>query len=358
MSAKALHSLAVHHGTAPQQRQQLLSRMGRSDYYQGGWQKDQGGRGSRYWHGVWSPSYRKGKGDGKDPKFPRYDAKKIENPNAPSSGVAPQPELAVQTEGNLIGALQAHINAARKAESRVASLTQLRKQRVAQWSAYETDLQKSYCASLPPEGNADAQMQTTDPDWERLTRPATQDSANAEVEALTRLLGPDVRLWGRKLAALEGTGPPPGLERTTHPVPTELPFGGKSEAPRDLPADPGPDPFLLGASGASSTTTEGQLDANETSGIASPGTRPRSMGTRTSVKAHTPPQFGRPDRPTLETKLEARRAALLAETRRPPDTDDGQKPEKPRPGSVLVDDDDGMEGQPSSDNLETLSAMS
>ena len=80
MSAKALHSPAVHHGTAPLQRQQLLSRMGRSDYYQGGWQKDQGGCGSRYWHGVWSPSYRKGKGDGKDTKFPRYDAKKIENP--------------------------------------------------------------------------------------------------------------------------------------------------------------------------------------------------------------------------------------------------------------------------------------
>ena len=174
--------------------------MGRSDYYQGGWQKDQGGRGSRYWHGVWSPSYRKGKGDGKDPKFPRYDAKKIENPCAPSSGVAPQQELAVQSEGSLVGALQAHINAARKAESRVASLTQLRKQRAAQWSVYEADLQKSYqqekdryqkamqkldgdlqeamvaqdrlgavlkqahAASLLSDGNTDARMQTTDPD--------------------------------------------------------------------------------------------------------------------------------------------------------------------------------------------------
>ena len=124
MSAKALHSPAVHHGTAPLQRQQLLSRMGRSDYYQGGWQKDQGGCGSRYWHGVWSPSYRKGKGDGKDTKFPRYDAKKIENPSAPSSTTALAQEPVGPPEGSLVGALQAHINAARKAEARVASLTE------------------------------------------------------------------------------------------------------------------------------------------------------------------------------------------------------------------------------------------
>eukprot|EP00439_Symbiodinium_sp_Y106_P054919 s955_g7.t1 len=322
--------------------------MGRSDYYQGGWQKDQGGRGSRYWHGVWSPSYRKGKGDGKDTKFPRYDAKKIENPSAPSSTTALAQEPVGPPEGSLVGALQAHINAARKAEARA----DLQKSYQQEKDRYQKAMQKldgdlqeavatqdrlgaflkqAHAASLLPEGTTDARMQATDPDWERLTRPVTQDSTHTEVEALTRLLGPDVRLWGQRLAALEGTGPPPGLEKAVHPtVPPEPSFGGKLDVPRDVHTDLGLDPFLAGKSGAPPAATEGSLDQNETSGIASPGTRPRATGSRTSVKAHTPPQFGRPDRPTLESKLEARRAALLAASRGPPDTEDR---EQPRPGS-------------------------
>ena len=132
---------------------------------------------------------------------------------------------------------------------------------------------------------------------------------------MTRLLGPDVRLWGQRLAALEGTGPPPGLE------PPEPPFGGKPGAP---------------------ATTECPLHRNEVSGIASPGTRPKATG--------------RTVRPSEQAG--ARRAALLAESRRSPDADDpGQKQEPRGPGSALVDD-DGMDVPPSSDHLETLSAMS
>ena len=259
----------------------------------------------------------------------------------------------------------------RPGRPRRGSRASLRKQRIAQWNTYEADLQKSYqqekdryqkamqkldvdlqeavatqdrlgaflkqahAASLLPEGTTDARMQATDPDWERLTRPVTQDSTHTEVEALTRLLGPDVRLWGQRLAALEGTGPPPGLEKAVHPtVPPEPSFGGKLDVPRDVHTDLGLDPFLAGKSGAPPAATEGSLDQNETSGIASPGTRPRATGSRTSVKAHTPPQFGRRDRPTLESKLEARRAALLAASRGPPDTEDReQQLETPRPGS-------------------------
>ena len=215
--------------------------MGRNDYAQG-WQQDKGGRGSRW--------QRKGKGDGKEKpnqtRFPRYDAKKVEPKEATPQKDTLALETSAPSDGSLVSTFQAHINAVRKAEARVQSLTQLRKQRTTQWDTYEANLQKSYmqekeryqraiqkldsdlleaeatqermstvlrqahAASALSGRGTDADMPSSDPDWERLTQPIA-DTAESDAEALMRILGRDVRQWGTKLAAMEGAGPPPGL---------------------------------------------------------------------------------------------------------------------------------------------------
>ena len=335
--------------------------MGRNDYGQG-WQQDKGGRGSRW--------QRKGKGDGKEKpnqtRFPRYDAKKVEPKEATPQKDTLALETSAPSDGSLVSTFQAHINAVRKAEARVQSLTQLRKQRTTQWDTYEANLQKSYMQEKERYQRAiqklDSDLLEAEATQERMSTVLRQahaasalsgrgtdadmpDTAESDAEALMRILGRDVRQWGTKLAAMEGAGPPPGLamgamgpENVTAPAvdstnvgvaTAPVPTGTAQAAPPDMPA-------------------RGDVT------MASPNARPQPSTPRTSVKAHTPPQFGRPDRPTLVNKLDARRSAMIVEGKGPLLEDQAAHP---KANSVLVEDDD-EDLIAAADAAEALSAMS
>ena len=305
-----------------------------------GWQPDTSHRGQwGYWRGSYSPHQRgnrrweKGDGKGKDgknaEKFPRYDARKVD-PDAPLPTAAlPDLETAAGS-GDYVGALQAHLNAARRSETRVRNLEQAKKQKQAQWQAYEAGLQKSYQQEKERHAAAMTRLeddlrtamanQARSRHVLRCAHAASQGQVPGEVAATGT--DPD---WLRGLpVSLKGgpsLGPPAGAASEPHGPVQDVYFGG-------LPGDP----F---ATSPSTTAIKTPLRGH------SPPHRPKPTAPRSSVKAHTPPQLGRSSKVTLETKLEERRAALQTTELRPA----LEKPveataEQPTRSSVLVEDDD------------------
>ena len=156
---------------------------------------DKGGRGWHYWHGAWSPRATAPPDQQQPPwhrkpnkqqdkhlqgqaLFPAYDAKRP----APKANMQQQPDLltVVSTSStkdqSLVRDMQKVLNAARKAEQKVARTKEDKATKVRMWEEWEVQLKQQYLAESK---RHQANIESLDRDLEAALK--AQDMARAEV---------------------------------------------------------------------------------------------------------------------------------------------------------------------------------
>ena len=373
--------LAGHHGTCPQQRVRLQSRMGRGR----GWDNapksaQQGPQPASWqlWRGANSPSVAPWKERPTAPKnppkkyvFPTYNGAPA---NAPFSNpaVIPKP-ISVQETGHLVTDMQSTLNFARKTEARVARLHTAYSQAQEQWEAFETKAK----------ANFQTERRRFHTDLERIEHEAVEAErqqacarelvraiAIREAQGAPGLVGARFAGWadedtrtmdGVLQRALGAVIPPSTPQRVTGVPPMTPARTAPEPAPSPAPTSAPTDPYI-----AASMTSPVGVPATEDRAAGpplvaqSPGQAPKHPGQRDREQARVATSVAAPRanikdatkkspakhaHVTLEEKLQSRRESLTqGKALKPFGGAGSQPPREPPPGSNLataeIQDDD------------------
>ncbi|CAE7897283.1 CFDP2 [Symbiodinium sp. KB8] len=319
--------------------------------YQGGYGgRQESQRPWRVWPGAFSPSGRGPKSDGMI--FPRYDARPPSASHRNQDYATAKESPMEEPRGGLVSDAQHFINMARKAESRVKSLTQNRKQRETQWDKYVSDMK----ATLQHEHQRHQQSLTKLDEDLQLAYQHQEESRTRLCHVIEVSMGkrlpevgrPSDQQWETMVTQWEQesaercnplevvrraytANPPPEFGATPVPMPActttapsapvEPPFTldptwgpgpphdvGKGP-PTAAPPQPTPPEAYLG-SGLPTTTASTTPTPPAPHGVGiSPSAKERVDGARGTVKARTPPKRQDPGL-SLSAKLDSKRTAL------------------------------------------------
>ncbi|CAE7946807.1 unnamed protein product, partial [Symbiodinium sp. KB8] len=332
------------------------------------WQQPSSGR-WQIWDGAW-PKTQRPSTDHKSVSFPKYDAASASHAGSKGGkkggkGTWEDASAQLGARDTWGWALQDGLNTARKAETRVRHLAQLRETKLLQWKSHEAELKRHYlaekqrhkkdvarldeelAAALQNQEHARAQVVSVvlsqqdaagdgeepgsleDANWEQMTgewqMTMEHDSPEAVLRramAATRGPQPMDISGGQRHAGAPGLGAPAAMEG---PGNAAYPVAYSMHAPNHGPGADGTAPLeasLPSAAGVGShgNPVSGQgvpylgSPSNPLKQVASPGLSGRGRqvvpgAPRLGIKARTPPATTRSVGPSLDDKLDAKRAA-------------------------------------------------